>query len=196
MKLPIDLQSSEQILIRVKRHIVFLLTKLGRVVVFGLIPIIAALVIISQAGSTVQLLLLGFIIIWGLVWLSAGYLIWYRYTHDEWIITNQRLIDSMKKNWFHQEVASADLISIEDMSVSKNGVLQTMFNYGSLHCQTAGEQSNFILSGIPNPTGILAQVDEARDRARTELYQKRGAVPGQSAPTPASSQPQSQPPQQ
>lgn len=180
MKLPIDLQAKEQVLMRVKRHIVFLLTKLGRVILFGLIPIIIALIVIASVdSSTVQVILLGLSAIWGLGWLVNGYLIWYRYTHDEWIITNQRLIDSIKRNHFHQAVSSADLISIEDMSVSKSGVLETMFNYGNLQCQTAGQQSNFVLAGIPNPTKVLDIMDEARDRARTELYQKRGNIPGQ-----------------
>lgn len=171
MKLPIDLQGNEQIIIRVRRHIVFLLTKLLRQILFGLIPIIVALVVIASASSsTVQLLLLAFIVIWGLIWLAAVYLTWYRYTYDEWIITNQRLIDSVKRNWFHQQVSSADLISIEDMSVSRNGVLETMFNYGDLRCQTAGEQSNFVLAGIPDPTKVLDKVDEARDLARNQLY--------------------------
>lgn len=180
MKLPIDLQAKEQVILRVKRHIVFLLTKLGRVFLFGLIPIIVALVVIASVDSSAaQVILLGASAIWGLIWLVYGYLIWYRYTHDEWIVTNQRLIDSIKHNHFHQQVSSADLISIEDMSVSKNGVLETMFNYGDLQCQTAGQQSNFVLAGIPNPTKVLDMMDEARDHARTELYQKRGDVPGQ-----------------
>ena len=187
MGLPIELQNGEQVVIRVRRHIVFLLTKLGREIIFGIVPIIVALVVAAGAGSTVRLLLIGFSAIWGLVWFSAGYFTWYRYTHDEWIITNQRLIDALKKNWFHQSVSSADLISIEDMSVSKSGVLQTMFNYGDLRCQTAGEQSNFVLAGIPDPTNVLDKVDEARDAARNQLYGGlggQGQIPGQQTPPP------------
>ncbi len=43
-----------------------------------------------------------------------------------------------------------------------------MLNYGELRCQTAGEQPNFILGGIPDPTGVLAILDRARDAARRD----------------------------
>jgi hypothetical protein len=43
-----------------------------------------------------------------------------------------------------------------------------MFNFGDLRCQTAGTEPNFILAGIPDPTGLLATVDAARDASRQQ----------------------------
>jgi hypothetical protein len=48
-----------------------------------------------------------------------------------------------------------------------------MFNFGDVRCQTAGEVPNFVLDGIPDPSGVMAIVDASRDAARKSL---RGAI--------------------
>lgn len=163
--LPMNLQPGEHLIMRVHRHFIFLLTKLVGVVVFGVIPVLILLALAAAAGPIAGILA----VLWGVITLIAGYFIWYRFQYDEWIITNQRLIDSVKKNWFHQRMVSTDLINIEDMSVSKDGILQMLFNYGDLRCETAGHEAHFVLNGIPNPAGVLDTVDTARDAARREL---------------------------
>ena len=163
--LPIELQEGEQVILRVHRHIFFLLTKLVGVILFGVIPVIILLVLAPTSGQILTILA----IVWGIITLIAGYFIWYRYQYDEWIVTNQRLVDSVRKHWFNQSLVSTDLINIEDMSVTKNGLLQTIFNYGDLRCETAGHQAHFVLTGIHNPSGVLDIVDNARDKARREL---------------------------
>jgi hypothetical protein len=113
------------------------------------------------------------IILWAGYWGVRAYFHWYRYNNDLWAVTNQRLVDSIKKHWFHHAMASADLVDVEDIRVVREGVLHTMFNFGDVRCQTAGEVPNFVLDGIPNPVGVLAVVDNARDAARRSL---RGPV--------------------
>jgi hypothetical protein len=163
--LPVELQEGEQVIMRVHRHVFFLLSQLVGVILFGVIPVIVLLVLAPTSGQLLTILA----VIWGIVTLIAAYFIWYRYQHDEWIVTNQRLIDSVRKHWFHHDLKSTDLINIEDMSVSKNGFFQTVFNYGDLRCQTAGHLTHFTLRGIPNPSGVLDVVDNARDEARQRL---------------------------
>jgi hypothetical protein len=110
--------------------------------------------------------------IWALLLLHAAYrslkafLAWYRYRHDIWVITNQRLIDSYKRHPFDLKIASADLVNVQDMSVERKGVLRTMLNYGDIVCQTASEMQGFRLAGIPDPRAVQALVDRERDRER------------------------------
>lgn len=100
---------------------------------------------------------------------SRGYFTWYRYENDIWVVTNQRLLDSLKSHWFHHRMASADLVDVEDIAVVREGFLQTIFKFGDLKCQTAGEQPNFVLAGIPDPVSVLGTIDRARDAARHAL---------------------------
>ncbi len=170
VKLPIALQANEKVILRCRRHPVFLFYRMARVLLIGLIPVIVLQVAILDAGDTLRTIGHVLSLVWGLSWLIIAYFTWYRYNRDEWIITNQRLIDSVRKHWFNHEISSADLVNVEDMKVSQNGILQTVFRFGSLICQTAGTQQNFRLEGIPRPSEVLATLDQQRDAARRELY--------------------------
>ncbi|MDP2326845.1 MAG: hypothetical protein Q8M79_02030 [Dehalococcoidia bacterium] len=171
MPVPIELQPDESVTFTSRRHWVFLYPRLALQFLVAVAPPLGLVLLMRRAGSldgTVGL------VTWGLVisWLAAtgvrAYLVWYRYRNDVWVITNQRLIDSQRRHWFHHAIASADLVDVQDVAVIREGLLPTMLNYGELRCQTAGEQPNFILGGIPDPTGVLAILDRARDAARRD----------------------------
>jgi len=175
MKLPIDLQRNERVIRLVRRHPVFFITRLGIVGLVGWVPVLALLIVAASTQNTVRVIALLAAGVWLLGWFIATYFTWYRYQNDIWIISNQRVVDSLKRNPFSHNLSSTDLINIEDMSVSKNGILPTMFNYGDLRCQTAGVQDNFVLAGIPKPSYILTIVDHARDESRRDLASHGGA---------------------
>jgi hypothetical protein len=172
MNLPFALQDNETVLLFCRRHIVYLVLQVAKVVFWALLPVIALTVLLmltvgySGGAAKVALLLSA---VWLIFWGIRGYFTWYKYQHDIWVITNQRIIDSLKRHWFHHRMASADLVDIEDIAVVREGLFPTAFNFGDLRCQTAGEVPNFILSGIPKPSEALAVVDKARDAARREL---------------------------
>jgi hypothetical protein len=107
-------------------------------------------------------------LLWVLFWGIKALLNWYRYHHDLWVITNQRIVDSFRKHPFHHQLSSADLVNIQDMTVSRSGLLQTAFKFGDIHCETAGGMGmkDFLLSSVPNPEEIQLLVDRERDRER------------------------------
>lgn len=172
MKLPFDLQAGENILRFCRRHWVYLWSKLIAIAVAAVLPIVLLTWLAaatSGLGSTFGRVALILDLAWALYWAVRGYFTWYRYQNDIWVVTNQRVMDSLKRHWFHHRLASADLVDIEDMAVHREGLLQTLFNFGDVRCQTAGEVPNFILAGIPEPAKVLGVVDAARDAARREL---------------------------
>ena len=176
-KLPFDLQQGEYVVRLARRHIVFLIWQLAKVALVALAPVLAAAILVALTigfDGALGMIILAVISVWLVYWLIRGYFTWYKYNNDVWVITNQRIVDSTKFHWFHQRMSSADLVNVEDLSIRKEGVLPTMFNFGNVICQTSGTQSNFVLSGIPEPSQVLATVDSARDAARREL-----AGPGQ-----------------
>jgi len=52
------------------------------------------------------------------------------------------------------------------MSVIRSGLLNTMFDFGDIECQTAGAVRKFALRGIPRPREVQAMVDRLRDQSR------------------------------
>jgi hypothetical protein len=165
MALPVKLQNGEEVVLQLRRHPVYaILQVLGTIVVgvlllllvnwlAGLLPNLSTLWTIANVIIVVGAVLIGFVA-------------FYRYYNDLWLVTNQRLIDSTKTTPFNHTVSSTDLINVQDIGVQKKGILATMFNFGDVVCQTASTRGNFVFRGVPNPTEMLEKIDELRDAAR------------------------------
>ncbi|MCK9494415.1 MAG: hypothetical protein M0R75_02820 [Dehalococcoidia bacterium] len=172
MNVPFDLQATETVTMVLRRHWLHLYPRLALLVLVGVAPPIAvwfATDALVDLGGTARLFvwILGFT--WAAFWLVRAYFLWYRYEHDVWVLTDQRLVDSLRKHWFHHHMASVDLVDIEDVAVAREGPLRTMFNYGDVQVQTAAQRANFVLGAVPKPSEILTTLDAARDAARRQL---------------------------
>lgn len=166
----VELQPGETEVHLSRRHWVVLYPWLALDTVLGVVPLVLAVWLSGKVDSgRGSLAIIGVAVIWALAMVVRGYFRWFRYHHDVWLVTNQRLIDSLRRHWFHRRLASADLVDIEDVSMERHGVIQTMLDFGNLRVQTAGEQENFVLSNIHHPAEVLTTIDRARDEARQEL---------------------------
>jgi hypothetical protein len=169
---PVDLQPGEEVIHLSRRHWIILYPWLAVDALLGAVPFALAIWLATKVDGLGRLAILVVAIAWALAMAVRGYFRWYRYHHDVWLITNQRLIDSLRRHWFHHRVASADLVDIEDVSMIRNGVAQTLLDFGDLRVQTAGEQENFVLGNIHHPADVLTILDRARDEARQSLGQR------------------------
>ena len=170
MKLPFPLQEGEQLLTLARRHWLFVYPKLVAGVIVALVPVGVlwwAMTRLNWADNALpRLIALVATAVWLVYWAIRLYFFKYRYDNDIWVITNQRVIDSVKNHWFHLQMSTADLVDIEDMSVTRSGVLGTVFDFGDIDCQTAGAVRKFSLLGIPRPREVQALVDRLRDQSR------------------------------
>jgi hypothetical protein len=167
--LPFELQGGERVLLFARRHWIYLWPRLlfhaliGLVVVVIFLFIMGATVGLDGTAGTVAAVIC---LVWGGYWAFRMYFDWYSYHNDVWVVTDQRVIDAVKPNYFHSRVASADLVDLEDITVEHSGFLATIFHFGTVRCQTAGERPNFNFVGVANPGQILTTLDSARDAAR------------------------------
>ena len=170
MKLPFPLQEGEEVLTLARRHWLFVYPKLAAGIIVALLPVGVlwwAMARFDWADNgPPRLVALGATAVWLAYWAIRLYFFKYRYDNDVWLVTNQRIVDSVKNHWFHHQMSTADLVDIEDMSVVRAGILNTLFNFGDVDCQTAGAVRKFSLSGIPRPQEVQALVDRLRDQAR------------------------------
>ena len=98
-------------------------------------------------------------------WAIRGFLSWYRYNNDIWVVTNQRIVDSTKTTPFSLKDLDRRPREHQDMTVERSGIFRTMFNYGDVICQTAADIRS---SGCPAspPAEVQLLVDKERDRER------------------------------
>jgi uncharacterized membrane protein YdbT with pleckstrin-like domain len=73
------------------------------------------------------------------------------YYLNNWIITNDRLVSITQEGLFARTISELDLYRIQDARSEIHGLFATLFNYGDVIVETAGEQEFFILKGIPDP---------------------------------------------
>ena len=52
--------------------------------------------------------------------------------------------------------------NVEDVTSEQGGIFPTIFNYGVLKVETAGEQNNFIFKYCPNPNAYAKALQDAR----------------------------------
>ena len=169
MALPIKLQKDEQVVREYKRHPVFLVKQLSLVGAGGIIPVLILNWLVNFLGGFLGDFAYKLAILWILGAPLVALFFWYSYEHDQWLITNQRLVDLNKPNFFKTSVSTADLVNVQDISVEQEGILANMFGFGNVRCQTAGADGGFVIRGVGHPHDALEMVDTARDNARIDL---------------------------
>ena len=163
-------EKQEKILYLLRRHVV---TNTGWLVgVFIMFIIPPALMSLSlsygwDVSSIVPLRYQGILtLIWYLLTVAfalESFLSWY---FNVYIVTNKRIVDIYFWGLLYKNVSEATYENIEDVTYSTGGVLQTMFNFGSIIIQTAAEQREFEFDGVPNPAEIYDKI--------TDLVQVQG----------------------
>jgi len=165
MDLPVQLQGGEEVIQVIRRHPASLW---GRLALIALVIIIALIVWINFGGDGTMGTLLNIAFILVIVGgLLIGFMVWYRYRNDLWVITSQRLIDVTRSTPFNQQITTASLTNVQDISIRRKGIFNTMLNFGDVICQTASAASNtFALIGVAKPEQVLDAIDDARSKAK------------------------------
>ncbi|HOF42635.1 MAG TPA: PH domain-containing protein [Candidatus Moranbacteria bacterium] len=87
------------------------------------------------------------------VWLYC-FLIWIDYYFDIWIVTSERIINVEQKGLFTRKASELRIAKIQDVTTEVSGFLPTIFNYGDVKVQTAGEENEFLFRTVPDPYEI------------------------------------------
>lgn len=98
------------------------------------------------------------------------------YRRNVLIFTNFHIVQVEQLALFQHRVSQISLLRIEDATGQRQGFLETIFNYGAVQIQSAGEQEKFIFVNAPHPEALA---DEALERheACVRLAQAGGGNP-------------------
>lgn len=90
---------------------------------------------------------------------------WISYYNDIYILTEDLIVDITQAGFFHRKVAQLSLLRVQDVSSSIKGIFPTLFAYGDVLVETAGEHAEeFLLKSIPNPQKFSAKVLEMHNK--------------------------------
>lgn len=129
---------------------IFLLT----LPILGLAMLWLGSVTIPLTGATILVIILT----WSLIILGGAFQWFLHWIFNIYTLTSRRVVDIDFLGLFHRRISQCPLRNVEDVTFSKRGLLQSFFDYGDIHIQTAGTLSNFDFHAIPDPEGSLKQI--------------------------------------
>ncbi len=75
-----------------------------------------------------------------------------------YIVTDDRIVDIDFFYLLYKQFSEADLTKIQDISYTSGGIFATVFNYGNVAIQTAGEMPNLEFISVPSPEKVVATI--------------------------------------
>ncbi len=85
------------------------------------------------------------------------------------LITNQRVIDLNKTLFINDQRLTIMLSEIQDISMERMGIMQTIFNYGTINIVISGVTKTKPLHRIPNPDYHFRKIVQARQEYMNRL---------------------------
>lgn len=117
---------------------------------------------VSRVGS-LQLAIIGLIAVVALNVL-LGYSSWWVYRQNRLIVTDKNLYQLTQNSLFSRAVSQFELSRLQDVSAKQNGFIASMFDYGDVTAETAGEEDAFVFRTAPRPQQLAAYIMECHKK--------------------------------
>ena len=167
-------------------EVVLLLRRHWLVFVFKFLPflvLILALVTVNEFGTkfanslgldiVVFYFIESFLAIF--LWLAA-FITWVNFYLDIWIVTDNRIINIEQKALFSRYISELKHNKIQDVTSEVKGLIPTLFRYGDIFIQTAGNKERFIFKQIPHPNQTRNLIMQLQKRAILEEKREEGEI--------------------
>lgn len=165
----LNLSESEYVISAVRRHIIGLIIPVVLVVFLMIVTLSVTIfypvITESAAGGTAALppydtvLLVGFL--FTLLLAIGGYIVVWVYINNKFFLTNESVIQEIQVSLFSRHEQTVSLSNIEDASYQQSGIVQTLFDYGSIRLSTEGDETTYRFSYVSNPKKQIATLNNA-----------------------------------
>lgn len=166
------LRPGERVICEIKRHPFGILSMYFS----GLVAIVVAIVlaafapqIISTGSDISGVAMVGA----GIVIVGVLLMLWvatFVYWQNRWIVTDDSITQITQDGLFGRRVSQLSMENLEDVTIDKSGIIQTMLNFGTLKAETAGERSKFMFPFCPDPATYARKILEVHE---TFIHQSR-----------------------
>lgn len=85
------------------------------------------------------------------------------YRQTKLTVTDRNVVQIIQKGLFIRKISQLSLANIEDVTSEQKGIFASVFGFGALNIETAGEQANFHFSLCPNPHRVAQIILDAKD---------------------------------
>lgn len=177
LKQIINLKIYEREIFRLRRHIItflpaFLLYVLAAIIPFG----VGAYFYFTAGENLINSLYVPILVLIAGIYLLSVTLFFFSYFIDFYLdilfVTNDRMVDMNQSNLFARTVSEVDLYRIQDITSEVKGIIQQMFNYGTIIIQTAGTEPKFVIHNVPDPHGLRQKLLNLADEDRKHHHRQ------------------------
>ena len=88
---------------------------------------------------------------------TRQFLLWF---FNVYIITDERIIDVDFISMIYKNISAAKIENIEDVTTRSTSAMSSIFDYGTIYVQTAGEKTEFEFEGVPQPAKVARLLNE------------------------------------
>ncbi|HSW91451.1 MAG TPA: PH domain-containing protein, partial [Candidatus Saccharimonadales bacterium] len=93
--------------------------------------------------------------------LIGGYIAVWVYMNTRFFLTNESVLQEIQVSLFSRHEQTVSLVNIEDASFRQQGIIQTMFNYGSIRLSTEGDETTYRFDYVADPKQQIATLNNA-----------------------------------
>jgi uncharacterized membrane protein YdbT with pleckstrin-like domain len=158
----------------IRRHPITLLPLfLSALLLFLIIPVaffgapaVFPAVFIDPARRVLGVMGLSLFFLFGLLFLFQTFM---EYWLDVAVLTDKRIVDIDQTGLFNRSISELRLHRIQDVTAETKGFLQSMFDYGDVYVQTAGEKQRFEFFAVARPNDAAKQILDLAEKDRASL---------------------------
>jgi hypothetical protein len=159
-------EPDEKIILLLRRHPLTNIPWILLVIFMALIPpFVFQIFIANILPLRFQIIIM---LAWYLLTFAVGFqnfLSWY-FNVD--VITDERVVSIGFPNILYREISQARLGQIEDITVTVGGFIRSLFDYGNVLVQTAGEIQDIVFDAIPHPADVAEVLNELLDKTHND----------------------------
>jgi len=164
----LNLSEGEYVISAIRRHPIGLFAPLA----IGMFLITLSFILLLNYDLVFQALQLNnditssFVIIlpvtlFAILVIIGTYVVYHVYASNKFFLTNESVIQEIQISLFSKHEQTVSLADIEDASYTQIGIIQQIFNYGSIRLSTEGEETTYRFSYVSNPKEHIATLNNA-----------------------------------
>ncbi len=171
------LEPGEKMLTVVHRHLIgIIIIYLEALVGVGSLALLAAFVapdVFNDLSTKTNRLIVAGTVFAVAILVFVLFVATYVYRQSKLLVTDKSLVQVLQKSLFIRNVSRLSMSNVEDVSAEQRGILATIFNFGTLTIQTAGELDNFVFPTCPDPNRLAHRILEAREAYAERLQEDK-----------------------
>lgn len=151
-------EKGERVLLFVRKHFITNFPWIFIGIILATLPLIVGplgfLLHFSIAFLSAKLILF-FTLFYYLFLMSFLYVRFITWYFNVSLVTTERIIDIDFSDVVYKNLAATKLSLVQDVSYDQTGVFRTIFHYGDVIVQTAGETKHFDFDAVPQPGKVV-----------------------------------------